>query len=79
MKHLVTAVILAGMVSMLPNPQPADAQQDGKSTRCLLEAIKECDEEFAGNDIYMAAARGYCYMIRATICRILDKSDLNTF
>ena len=72
MKHMVTALILAGLVSMLPNPQPADAQQDGKTTRCILEAITECDEEFEGNDVYMAAARGYCYMIRATICRIFE-------
>ena len=74
MKHLVTAVILAGLVSMLPNPQPVDAQ-GGKATKCLLEAIEECDEDFEGNDVYMAAARGYCYMIRAAICRIFDQPD----
>jgi len=72
MKRLVTAVVLAGLIGMLPNPQPADAQRDGKTTKCMIEAVDTCDEDFKGNDIYMAAARGYCYMIRTAMCRILD-------
>ncbi len=74
MKRLVTAVVLAGLVSMLPNPQPADAQRDGKTTKCMIEAVETCDEDFEGNDIYLAAARGYCYMIRTARCRILDRT-----
>ena len=74
MKRLVTAVVLAGLVSMLPNPQPADAQRDGKTTKCMIEAVGTCDEDFEGNDIYLAAARGYCYMIRTAMCRILDRA-----
>ena len=76
MTRLIIAVLLAGVISVLPNPQPADAQQDGKATKCLLEAIESCDEDFEGNDVYMVAARGYCYMIRAAMCRILDSEDL---
>lgn len=72
MKRLVTAVVLAGLVSMLPNPQPADAQQGGKTTKCMIESVDSCDEDFEGNDIYMAAARGYCYMIRTAMCTLLD-------
>ncbi len=71
MKRLVTAVVLAGLVSMLPNPQPADAQ-NGKTTKCMIESVDSCDEDFEGNDIYMAAARGYCYMIRTAMCTLLD-------
>ncbi len=74
MKRLVTAVVLAGLVSMLPNPQPADAQRDGKTTKCMIEAVETCDEDFEGTDIYLAAARGYCYMIRTAMCRILDRT-----
>ena len=74
MKRLVTAVVLAGLVSMLPNPQPVDAQRDGKTTKCMIEAVETCDEDFEGNDIYLAAARGYCYMIRTAMCRILDRT-----
>lgn len=74
MKRLVTAVVLAGLVSMLPNPQPADAQRDGKTTKCMIESVETCDEDFEGNDIYLAAARGYCYMIRTAMCRILDRT-----
>ncbi len=72
MKRLVTAVVLAGLVSMLPNPQHADAQQGGKTTKCMIEAVGSCDGDFEGNDIYMAAARGYCYMIRTAMCTLLD-------
>ena len=72
MKRLVTAGVLAGLVSMFPNPQPADAQRDGRTTKCMLDAIESCDEDFEGNDIYVVAARGYCYMIRAAMCQLLD-------
>ncbi len=74
MKRLVTALVLAGLSSMLPNPEPADAQRDGRTTKCMIEAVGSCDGDFEGRDIYMTAARGYCYMIRTAMCRIFDDS-----
>lgn len=78
MKRLVTALVLAGVISMLPNPEPADAQRDGKTTKCMIESVDSCDEDFEGNDVYMAAARGYCYMIRSAMCRLFDAEDPRT-
>jgi hypothetical protein len=66
MKRLIIAGLLAGTLGMLPNPKPADAWH---TVRCMLESVDECDRDFDGQDIYLAAARGYCYMIRTAICR----------
>jgi hypothetical protein len=71
MKRLIMGAVLAGVVTMLPNPTPADARQD-KLAKCLAEAITSCDRDLAGNDIYLAAARGYCYMLRTGMCLVLD-------
>jgi hypothetical protein len=71
MKKLIMGALCAGAVAMLPNPTPADARED-KVAKCLAEAITSCDEDFAGNDVYLAAARGYCYMIRGGMCLALD-------
>jgi hypothetical protein len=67
MKALMTSLLLAGVVAILPNPQPADAQQD-RLAGCMAEAITTCDDEFQGWDPYMTAIRGYCYMIRTGMC-----------
>ncbi len=71
MKALMTSLLLAGAVAMVPNPQPADAQDD-KLAKCLAEAVSTCDEEFEGWDPYMTAVRGYCYMIRTGMCLAFD-------
>jgi hypothetical protein len=71
MKRLIMGALLAGVVAMLPNPTPADARED-KMAQCLAEAITSCDRDLEGNDVYMAAARGYCYMIRTGMCLVLD-------
>ncbi len=65
MKRLIIAGLLAGTLGMVPNPRPADASS---TAGCLSEAIAECDDDFPANDVYLTAARGYCYMIRAAIC-----------
>lgn len=72
MKQVVAAAVLAGALGMLANPLPADAQiGDSKLQRCLNEAVESCDKDFKGGDIYTIAARGYCYMIRTVICRVM--------
>lgn len=71
MKHLILGVLAAGAIGLVPNPTPADAQ-DTKTLECVKEAIESCNEDFKGNSIYMAAARGYCYAIRSTICYLFD-------
>lgn len=72
MKQLIASALLAGTVAMLPHPTPADAREKDKLATCLAEAIAECDEDFNGDEIYVIAARGYCYMIRTGMCYALD-------
>ncbi|MGD8727314.1 MAG: hypothetical protein PVH40_06690 [Gemmatimonadales bacterium] len=72
MKQLMVSALLAGLVAMLPHPTPADAREDDRLAKCLAEAITECDRDFDGDEIYVVAARGYCYMIRTGMCYALD-------
>ena len=67
MKRLIIAGLVAGTLGMVPNPKPADAWH---TVRCMAESIDECDRDFPSEDIYLTAARGYCYTIRTAICRI---------
>ena len=71
MTRFITAALFAGAISMLPNPQPADAKS--KVTSCLNEAIGSCDEDFQGSSFYIVSIRGYCYAIRAGMCYALDR------
>lgn len=77
MKQLIASALLAGMVAMVPNPSPADARETkgDKLAKCLAEAITECDQDFEGDEIYVVAARGYCYMIRTGMCYVLDPEE----
>ncbi len=70
MKSLLTAVLVAGGLAMLPRPTPADAQST--LSGCVGEAIGSCDADFEGDSFYMVSIRGYCYMIRSAICYTLD-------
>jgi hypothetical protein len=72
MKQLIASALLGCTVAMLSHPTPADAREKDKLTTCLTEAIAECDEDFSGDEIYVIAARGYCYMIRTGMCYALD-------
>ncbi|MGD2136509.1 MAG: hypothetical protein PVF27_10125 [Gemmatimonadales bacterium] len=71
MKQVILGALVAGMIGFMPNPTPADAQSS-KTLECVKEAIESCDNDFEGNSIYMAAARGYCYTIRSAICYMFD-------
>lgn len=75
MKQLIASALLAGTVAMLSHPTPADAREKDKLATCLAEAITECDEDFKGDEIYVMAARGYCYIIRTGICYALDREE----
>lgn len=65
-RWLAAGMVMAGMVAT-PGPSIAEMQQKSL-VRCLNEAVQSCDADFEGNDVYMAAVRGYCYMIRGAIC-----------
>jgi hypothetical protein len=77
MKQLIASAVLAGMVAMVPNASPADAKEkeDDRLAKCLAEAITECDTDFDGDEIYVVAARGYCYMIRTGMCYLMDPEE----
>ncbi|KPJ85942.1 MAG: hypothetical protein AMS18_15930 [Gemmatimonas sp. SG8_17] len=67
MRRFIAAALLSGFVGLLPNPQPADAQES-KLVACLVDAIETCDDDFDANSEYMTAIRGWCYLIRGGIC-----------
>jgi hypothetical protein len=70
MTRLLIALALAGAVGMLPQPVPADAQS--KTQSCLDKAVESCDKDFPGGDPETVAIRGYCYIIRTSLCLIFD-------
>ena len=56
---LVSALALLGSA-------PA-AKADGLS-RCMIEAVAECDARFPPSDYRNISIRGWCYMISTAIC-----------
>lgn len=58
--------ILAGALALgaiLGSPRAARAD-------CLIDSVESCDGDFGGNsNYYTIAIRGWCYMIRAGICK----------
>jgi hypothetical protein len=71
MKGLITSVLLVGTLGIAANPRPADAQPSLE--KCLIGAVKSCNADFEGGNPYTIAARGYCYMIRTGMCKLIDK------
>ena len=71
MKRLLTGLLVAGAVGMFSHPVPADAQGEYWTT-CVREAVESCNRDFPGDSWYAMSARGYCYAIRSTICKVLD-------
>lgn len=72
MKRLLVAMLVGGAVGLLPNPKPADAQHESW-VKCVDEAVETCNRDFPGSTFYAMAARGYCYAIRSSICKVFDK------
>ena len=73
MKRLIGALLLTGVVGMVANPMPADAQGTGddleyQAVRCAREAEASCNEDFPPSDWRLIAIRGWCYIIRTGIC-----------
>lgn len=69
MKRFLTSALFAGLIALLPAPEPADAQ---KLTQCVNEAIESCNEDFPGEDWITVGIRGWCYMIRSGMCYALE-------
>ena len=57
---LVSALALLGTA-----PKPAKAMS---FWRCVIEAVRECDQQFPPGDYRNASIRGWCYMITTGIC-----------
>jgi hypothetical protein len=71
MKRLLTGLLVAGAVGMLPHPVPADAQTSW--VKCVNQSVESCNRDFAGDSWYAMSVRGYCYAIRSSICKAVDK------
>ncbi len=70
MKKLFTMAGLLGVLWVLPKPTTASAEVlQGK---CIDEAVLSCDNDFSGGDRFTISIRGWCYMIRAGICKVQD-------
>ena len=62
MRKVFLASVLA-LGAILSSPRAARAD-------CLIEAVESCNGDFGGStNYYTIAIRGWCYMIRAGICR----------
>ncbi|HEX7051027.1 MAG TPA: hypothetical protein VF188_12540 [Longimicrobiales bacterium] len=55
---LVLGASVLGGIGMATTPAMAQYSR---------ECLDGCDEDFPPNDIYLAAARGWCYILRCTI------------
>lgn len=70
MRRFLVPAALALALGVLPGPKPADAAV--VVAGCLREAVGSCNSDFAGETPEMVSIRGWCYMIRAALCRILE-------
>lgn len=71
MKAWIGALLLTGMVGLVANPAPADAQGtdfEHRAVKCANEAEDTCNEDFPPNDWRLIAIRGWCYTIRTAMC-----------
>lgn len=71
MKRILIGAIAAGLMAILPQPAPADAQTS-TADRCIKAAIKTCDEMFPGDGVLTTVARGWCYTIATAGCLLVN-------
>ncbi len=69
MRKLILTTTLVGALGALPAPTPADA---ATARDCLVSAWHSCDKDFpSSNSERVIAIRGWCYLIRWGLCKIL--------
>jgi hypothetical protein len=61
MRRLFLAAAFASG-AMLGSPRAARAD-------CLIEAVRSCNEDFPSTQKELVAIRGWCYLIRAGLCK----------
>lgn len=71
MKRVILTALAAGVVALLPHPVPADAQSESW-VKCIKEANESCQKDFPGDSYFAMSVRGYCIMIRSSICKVFD-------
>ena len=59
-KVILTGALAAGALLGTPHTARAD---------CLIEAVRSCNEDFSPSSKELVAIRGWCYLIRAGLCR----------
>jgi hypothetical protein len=65
MKKTFLAAVLA-LGALLGSPRSARAD-------CVIDAVDSCNSDFGGNsNYYTIAIRGWCYIVRAGMCKALD-------
>jgi len=65
MRKLWMSLLLAGGLSALANPAPADA---AAYEGCVDESVASCDQDFSSQAEFLVGIRGWCYMIRWGVC-----------
>ena len=64
LKPLVAAALMAaGSLAAPVAPVRAD---------CLIDAVRDCNEEFPPKDYYLIAIRGWCYSIHYALCKAVS-------
>lgn len=61
MRRLILSAALASG-ALVGSPRAARAD-------CLIEAVASCNEDFPANQKELVAIRGWCYLIRAGLCK----------
>ena len=59
-KVLLSTMLIAGAFASAPRPARAD---------CLIDAVNSCNEDIGNNQKELIAIRGWCYLIRAGLCK----------
>jgi hypothetical protein len=65
-----TIFALVSVLSLAGYAAPARADD---FTRCVIQAVKECDEQFPPGDRWNTAIRGWCYMIQTGMCMAMEQ------
>jgi hypothetical protein len=64
-----TIFALVSVLALAGGATPARAEN---VTKCMIQAVKDCDERFPPGDRFNIAIRGWCYMINTGMCAAME-------
>ncbi len=64
-----TIYTLVSLLALAGSATPARAED---MTKCMIQAVKDCDERFPAGDRWSTSIRGWCYMIGTAMCMAME-------